>query len=257
MPAIERLTVAASVSKTPRHSTERSLSYPSVKSVQISVSAGYVHESGRFPRGDVTLPVVANLSTAQFFVVTYTQIQTFYLPAPFQHHCIAYPMSANASRYPYIDSRAHCVAACVRGQLDKEGIPADYLLTKEAILHLRLQQRKSRFIPPNEERVAALEMQCSRNCHLACETNVFYTRLAESSGFWNDSSGSAHSFEVSTRFENPVTIVKFVPRLDFQAYIIYVASVFGIWFSASIYHASLDLGSNLEAAFRFLLQLKH
>ena len=209
----------------------------------------YIHENGTFPRGDVTLPVVANLSKAVSFVITYTRIETHYLAAPYVHKCRDY------TAFP--DSRVHCISACIRRQTLQlhNAVPADHLLTSASMHYLKLGQKNSSFVSPDEDFVRMHELACSGDCSLGCITKTFYTTLSEASLSSTDASGSG-TFDVTTRFENPETSVKFIPRLDLQAYVIYVASVFGIWFSASIYHLSVDLASGLQAAFKFL-QLLH
>lgn len=214
----------------------------------------YVHENGSFPRGEVTLPVVANLSKALSFVITYTRIETHYLPAPYVHKCVDYVIDHSQS---WFESRTHCVNACIRDKTIEEynTIPSTHLLSKEALFHRDLKDRQSVFVSPNVGYVADYDVKCSQICQLGCVTKTFYTTLSETA---TDSleSNDTLIFDVSTRFENPETSVKFIPRLQFQEYIIYIAGVFGIWFSASIYHLSIDLVRSLRAAFKFI-KLRH
>lgn len=208
----------------------------------------YVHENGTFPRGAVTLPVVANLSKALSFVVTYTRIETHYLPSPYEHHCRDYSVS------PF-ESRMDCISDCVRKYTTSRTntMAWDDLLIKglthpDMPTYIRL---KRRFSSPYDEDVANYEFSCSGLCGKDCVTKTFYTTLSETSPYTLEA-GDRRVFEVNTRFENPETSVRFVPRLDFQAYVIYIAGVFGIWFSASIYHMGVDLVSSLSSGFKFV-----
>ena len=207
----------------------------------------YVHENGTFPRGEVTLPVVANLSKALTFVVTYIRIETHYLPSPYDHKCQDYSLTK-------FDSRMDCISSCVRLQLIKShnAMVNDDLLTKSGTeVKDKFRSMKRHFVSPFEEYVVDLEAPCSAKCGRDCITRTFYTTLSETSPY-SVETDQYHIFEVNTRFENPETSVKFVPRLDFQAYVIYIASVFGIWFSASIYHLGVDMISSLRSGFKFV-----
>lgn len=208
----------------------------------------YVHESGSFPRGEVTLPVVANLSKALSFVITYTRIETHYLPSPYVHKCISY--SAIEHPLSMYESRTHCVAACIRNRtMENHGtVPSGSLLTREAIERRKMRSLKTVFVSSSTEYVDDYDVQCSEICQLGCVTITFYTTLSETAPDSVESNTSV-IFDVSTRFENPETSVKFIPRLEFQEYVIYIAGVFGIWFSASIYHLSMDMASTASKAF--------
>jgi hypothetical protein len=127
----------------------------------------------------------------------------------------------------------------------------DDLLTKTGDDVDKFRSFNRTFASPYSDEVSSYEYDCSVNCVRDCVVKTFYTTLSETSSILLDSNEDL-VFEVNTRFENPETSVTFVPRLDFEAYVIYIASVFGIWFSASIYHMGKDVAAGLRSGFKFL-----
>ena len=202
----------------------------------------YVHESGTYPRGTVTLPIVANLTKNLAFTVSYTKIETTYLPAPYFSRCVDYNLIGSRSfGGQKLESKEHCVARCVRDSTKADpmnpSIPADHLLMRDISTLTHFEMREIRFMPSNHESISDVERECMDKCQLDCLTKNFYTSLSQSDLRQDD---SVDQLQVKTMFQNPETSVKFIPKLDFEAYVIYIAGVFSIWFSASVYHMCKD-----------------
>jgi hypothetical protein len=203
----------------------------------------FISENATFPRGSVTLPVVANVSKAFSYIISYRKIETRYLPHPFSFQCIDY------SEVQKIESREHCVQECVKRRISalfgRGTVPFDIVIPQES--NQRWPDYLQFFVAANNSTVESVEEECAtRECHVDCYTRVFYTTQSETSS-------DTDLFTVSTRFEEPETIVKFVPKMDLQAYIIYVAGVFSIWFSASIFHSITDV---YKFSTKFMLYMK-
>lgn len=203
----------------------------------------FISENGTYPRGSVTLPVVANISKALSYIISYRKIETRYLKYPYVYRCIDY------SEVQKVESREHCIEECVKRRISfsfgKGAVPFDNVIVKNHLQEWPISQHY--FVAANNGTVEREVEYCSsQECFVDCFTKVFYTTQSEVSS-------ETDTFTVKTRFEEPETIVKFVPKMDLQAYIIYVAGVFSIWFSASIFHSITDV---YKFSHKFLLFMR-
>lgn len=221
----------------------------------------FVHESRSYPRGTVTLPIVANLTKDLSFTISYTKIETTYLPAPYFSKCIDYS-TVMPSFYggQQLDSKQHCTSRCVRHQTKADpfnpAIPSNHLLMRDISTLTPFELSKIKFMPSDDDSVDEAELECAEKCNLDCITRTYYTTLS-ASDIADDSNNRLH---VKMGLENPETTVRFIPKLDFEAYVIYVAGVFSIWFSASVYHLFKDSViaiSDCVSSHRRLLHLHH
>ena len=226
---------------------------PEIRAVRL-----YVHESGTYPRGSATLPVVANLTKGLSFTISYTKIETMYLPAPYFSKCVDYSTAlSQAFGNQVLDSRQHCTSRCVRHKTKADpfnpSIPANHLLMRDVSTLTHFELNEIKFMPSDDESVDEVEQQCAEKCNLDCLTINYYTSLSES-----DIADASNNFlQIKMRFENPETSVKFIPKLDFEAYVIYVAGVFSIWFSASVYHCIKDSVISMSACISSNRRLVH
>jgi len=202
----------------------------------------FITENGTYPRGSVTLPVVANTSKALSYIISYRRIETQYLTYPYSFRCIDY------SQVQKIESREHCIEDCVKKKISRifgrETLPSDVVIFQNE--KQEWPNNGQVFVSGSNETVDEEEEVCFKECPLDCFTRTFYTTQSETS---SDTS----YFTFSTRFEEPETLVKFIPKFDLQAYIIYVAGVISIWFSASIFHSVTDV---YRFSHKFILYLK-
>jgi hypothetical protein len=209
---------------------------PQIRAVRL-----YVHESGSYPRGSAILPIVANLTNGLSFTISYTKIETMYLPAPFFSKCVDYgELAPRVFGDQILDSKQHCTSRCVRHKTksdpDNPAIPSDHLLMRDISSLTQFELSTIKFMPSQDDSMDEVVQECAERCNLDCITRNYYTSLSEA----DIAQGPQHFLSIKTRLENPETTVKFIPKLDFEAYIIYVAGVFSIWFSASVYHCIKD-----------------
>ena len=174
----------------------------------------YVHEPYTFPRGAITLPAILNVTRQQLFIVSYRRVETVFLPKPFKFNCVDY------SGIRKLESREHCVDECMTKQ--------DQTLPFTAVI-----ERLDRDCNLTTKSDSKEEDSCHDNCPVDCITRTYYTMLA-------DSSDEEETLTVITRFQEPETLVRYTPKLDLQAFIIYEAGILSMWFSACIYFTLKD-----------------
>lgn len=146
-----------------------------------------------------------------------------------------------------IESKEHCIEKCVEGKTISQlynTVPFDQVIFLESSNENSSKTRSnsgsgwqhssSKFVSSSHDFVLKAGEACQEECPVDCFTRTLYTTLSESSM-------DSPTLTVSTRFEEPETIVRYTPKFDFQAYIIYEAGVFSIWFSASIFHSVTDI----------------
>lgn len=169
----------------------------------------YVHEQYTFPRGAITLPAILAITRQQLFIVSYRRVETIFLPKPFKFNCIDY------SEIRKLESREHCVDECMTKKHKKLPFTAVINnLDKDCNLTTKSDSKQ--------------EDVCYDNCPVDCTTRTYYTMLA-------DSTDEEEKLTVITQFQEPETFVRYIPKLDFQSYVIYEAGILSLWFSASIY----------------------
>lgn len=183
---------------------------------QITTVRVYVHEQDTFPRGAITLPAILNITREQLFIVSYRKVETIFLPKPFKFNCINY------DEIKTFESHKHCVDDCIIKKSNTfpftsviDNFDRNYKLTTQS--------------DSKEE-----EVFCYDNCPIDCTARTYYTMLA-------DSNDEEETLTIITRFQEPETFVRYIPKLDLQSFIIYEAGILSIWFSASIYFTLNDL----------------
>ena len=189
-----------------------------------------IHEPETFPRG-YWEQVLFSQFTSTFEKKSYTfQItRTKYLPAPFFSKCTdLYKADIDhldevRAKKDRIESQAHCIEKCLIGRMNKlagkKMLPPFETFTDE-------KEMEGGSINDSLSKVVMAKYydNCHKSCPYECNTMIYAPVLSQ------NARDLPTKYEISVMNRNPTMSVEFNPKLSFYEFLIYIASVGGLWF---------------------------
>ena len=171
----------------------------------------YLHDPRSYPKGHDTPCYIMDYNGQ--LLLTYHVYQIEYLPAPFRFNCLDY-QTIEGSR------REDCIEGCMRNMNPKE-LSIQYTFVEIPV-------NDSRILVNNPDKYNKEYDKCSRRCPLSCYTDLY------------DSSENL----VARPWSHPLFMIghdqmsfktKFKQKLPLVEFILYIASILGLWIGFSVY----------------------
>lgn len=190
----------------------------------------YIHQSNQFIHFRSAIPLVISPEDGKenVFVIDTKIFSSTTLQHPFESNCIKYV-------HTKYSSEGHCFELCYGGPKGNDHGQVGFVTTENM---KQLDYPNKYGIKVNVSR----ETYCSSLCRIDCSSIQFYRSL-ESQLLVDGFTGSIGL--VITQNE-PRTSVIMVSSFDLESYIIYMASVLGLWLGYSVYQLPIDVLSFLS-----------
>ena len=208
------------------------------------------HTAGSYPRGIwIKLKEVDHKSA--LIIVSFTKHQTEYLPAPYFSKCRNY--------FPdQIESPDHCLQICMQAMIAKfihpDATAPQFSLNEDDIKKNR-NLFYSELLAPSGTKgnntLVEFKWNCLAKCPNNCSTKVYDTiQVAQYLNMMkNDSGYLKYQFGFENKY--PATHVKFSPKTSLLEYMIYVASVCGLWIGISLFDLFIASSNQIK---QFIIQ---
>ena len=198
-----------------------------------------VHESSKlshFREGNMILAIVKT-SVQNLFLFDFEDIKSKFLRHPFESNCIDY------SKLRY-ESRSDCIEHCYDNDMrTKYNIKGFMTTSNFNQLNFPISEHK-----PDVDS----DKKCNEQCRKDCTTIEYFTNPLEK--YW------IQAIELKFRLllfsTRPSTSIVMIAAFDLNSYIIYIASIAGLWFGCCIFITVNDLIKILFVAVNMLTQYK-
>ena len=224
-----------------------------VSKSEIETSFAYLlHDPRTYPRGVWTDLNAASLSSQLFNLrmLSYLKHQTEYLPPPFFSKCQNYTKD-------HIESLEHCLQNCmqeiIHRKFGKYKTAVQFTLNQNDLKDHNYYYEKSLHEGTKQEEEYSSEIvefkeNCSHQCPVDCVTKSYQSIVVAELKI----DQGHYMFLIENKF--PATHVKFSPKTSFLEYMIYVASVCGMWFGVCVYDTGIVSAKHVKL---FLNQYKY
>ena len=173
----------------------------------------YFHDARTLPRGFDQPVYQFDYQGAIRLTPIVRQVQ--YLPPPFRFECFDYDTVEE------IVTREDCIEKCVRGK-DPENIHQQLTFTEFPV------SDKRKFHPEPKSNYESLYSKCSKECPLACTTKMHMASSNILAGPWA-------GMLMMVGHDHLTFETKYVEKLPFIEYGLYIASIIGLWIGFSVF----------------------
>ena len=186
-----------------------------------------LHDSSKlahFREGNM-LVVITDTTERNLFLLDYEDIESRLLKAPFSSNCYGYPRHG-------FESKSDCIEKCYEGTLRGRGIPAGFMATTD-FGELNFKMKEHIFHEPDHK----VDDQCTELCPNSCVRKEHFLSVLERYGIvvLKD---MILILIYSTR---PSTLVVMQASFSVHSFIIYAASIAGLWFGCSLFITITDI----------------
>lgn len=163
--------------------------------------------------------------------ITYEYIESHLLPQPFQSDCLDY----NKTRY---ESRGDCLERCYEANYyTKRNEPAGVISTRN---YSEVTLRRIAVLKYDD----IIDNKCYLSCRIGC-TTIDYVSIINSQFYV---SGFANEFSIPVMSTRPYFTVTSIQAFDFSNFIIFIASITGLWLGWSFYGTVVQVVNYIETA---------
>ena len=190
------------------------------------------HDSDKlsYSREGNTVATLFDYAEPNAIYVTYDEIETAFLQYPFESGCVPY---RKLGKYK---SRGDCIERCYELRFEAKYNVDDGFITTDNYSEVKYNE-----IKPDYDR--DIDNECDKICHLNCITREYFISIVEKYrlNFTDRDNDSVEREQgwIQTSFtflsSRPYFTVALLPATDINSFIIFIASISGLWLGCSLH----------------------
>lgn len=195
-----------------------------------------VHDSDKLSysrEGNILLTFIAP-QEPNAMITTYDEIETTYLRSPFESDCVSY------EKIGAFVTRGDCFEKCYERKYDSNFQYKDGFITTTDYTQVGSMSSNSKY---NRE----IDMECDKLCKFDCKTREYFISIVEKYTYHNHNftfpKDDRQSYFFNLLSSRPFFSVILLPSTDFNSYIIFMASIAGLWLGSSLYGSVINAHS--------------
>lgn len=190
------------------------------------------HDSDKlsYSREGNTVATLFDYSEPNAIYVTYDEVETTFLQYPFESNCLPY---REPGKYK---SRGNCIEKCYELKFEAKHNVDDRFITTDNYSEVKYNE-----IKPDYDR--DIDNECDKICHLNCITREYFISIIEKyrlnfTDRYHDLVEGEQGW-IQTLFtflsSRPYSKVVLLPATDINSFIIFIASISGLWLGCSLH----------------------